>query len=333
MRKLLLLLLMPLAAFAQKAPISGALQTYSGQAVPSYAEFTLSNCGNNQPKVAGAALLATAVDFYADSVGAITTAANNGVAPALYGNDVIVCGSASNTVYAVQLYVNGQAAGPTKYYQLHSNVAFNLNTAMPVNNNLAPPAINPPQNGQYLNLNVIDTLSAGTLNIAGVETAYGFAISGPLPDMCTGTNQYMAGYNAAFVPVCRTGTIGPVGPQGPKGDTGATGATGAVGPTGPTGATGPAGAAGNNTVTSARTASVCTTGSSSYDSCTTSLTWTTAYAAGVTPKVACSGIGPSDPRANVTVSSASNSGVVVNVVTYGSVAVTFSELDCIAANQ
>jgi len=44
--------------------------------------------------------------------------------------------------------------------------------------------------------------------------------------------------------------------------------------------------------------------------------------------VTCTGVGPSDPRANVTIASRSAGAVMVNVVTYGSVAVWFSEIDC-----
>jgi hypothetical protein len=71
----------------------------------------------------------------------------------------------------------------------------------------------------------------------------------------------------------------------------------------------------------------CVTGNNSYDSCANVLTWPKPFA-DAHYSVTCSGIGPSNPRANVTVRARSANSVTVNVVTYGSVGVSFSEIDC-----
>jgi hypothetical protein len=71
----------------------------------------------------------------------------------------------------------------------------------------------------------------------------------------------------------------------------------------------------------------CTTGNNSYDSCGNVLTWPNPFK-DANYSVTCSGIGPSNPRANLTVAARSASSVIVNVVTYGSVGVRFSEIDC-----
>lgn len=77
----------------------------------------------------------------------------------------------------------------------------------------------------------------------------------------------------------------------------------------------------------ARSKPSCTTGNNSYSSCTSTLVWTTPFP-DLNYSVTCTGIGPSDPRAGLTVAERSSSNVVVNVVTYGSVSVHFSEIDC-----
>jgi hypothetical protein len=74
-------------------PVTGTLQTYGGQPLANaYVEFWLVNCGKNKPTTNGVAELFTApIDWYADASGNITVAANNGVSPSLWANDVISC--------------------------------------------------------------------------------------------------------------------------------------------------------------------------------------------------------------------------------------------------
>ena len=71
----------------------------------------------------------------------------------------------------------------------------------------------------------------------------------------------------------------------------------------------------------------CKTGNNSFWSCTNILMWPNPFP-DANYVVTCSGIGPSNPRANVTVASRSPSSVIVNVVTYGAMGVSFSEIDC-----
>jgi hypothetical protein len=83
------------------------------------------------------------------------------------------------------------------------------------------------------------------------------------------------------------------------------------------------------TVKSIRSGVSCRTARHSYSSCTTALTWPTAFP-DVNYSVTCTGIGPSDPRAGLSIANRSAASVTVNIVTYGSVAVSFSEIDCMA---
>jgi hypothetical protein len=79
----------------------------------------------------------------------------------------------------------------------------------------------------------------------------------------------------------------------------------------------------------ASTTSVCTTGGSSYDTCPSSVTWPAAFASN-SYTAACMGIGPSDGRAMIQgITNQTTSGVTFNVVTEGSVPVTFSKVVCI----
>jgi hypothetical protein len=77
------------------------------------------------------------------------------------------------------------------------------------------------------------------------------------------------------------------------------------------------------------TSSVCTTGSSTYSVCTTSLNWPTPFA-NANYAAFCGGVSPSNPRAVIQgLNSQSTTSVIVNVVTEGSVAVTFGKIECI----
>lgn len=139
-------MLLATPALAQSASVTGKIQTYSpgiaANALGNYVEFQLTNCGNNTPLVSGSAvLLSKAIDFFPDSTGALTAAANGGVTPSLYGNDVINCGGAFTSRYSIRYYVGGVAQGPTKFYFIPSTAPFNLTTATPIG--LQPP-LNPP---------------------------------------------------------------------------------------------------------------------------------------------------------------------------------------------
>lgn len=76
----------------------------------------------------------------------------------------------------------------------------------------------------------------------------------------------------------------------------------------------------------------CATGHHSYDACANVLRWPRAFPDS-NYSVTCSGIGPSNPRANITIAGRSSESVTVNVVTYGSIGVSFSELDCTGVYQ
>lgn len=81
------------------------------------------------------------------------------------------------------------------------------------------------------------------------------------------------------------------------------------------------------------TTSTCTTGSSSYDTCSTSLTWPSAFA-DTNYAVTCNGINPSDARATINgITTKSTTGVAVLTVTEGSVAVSFGEIDCVGVHN
>lgn len=123
-------------------PVVGNINTISGVAAGNnnYLEFSLVNCGSNQPTVNGVAVLLNGpVDFYQGPNGTLTL--SDGVTPAtLYGNDIISCGNLGNTSrYSLTQFVNGQAAGPVKLYfiQSGSGLTFNVNTARPIS--LLPP--------------------------------------------------------------------------------------------------------------------------------------------------------------------------------------------------
>jgi hypothetical protein len=77
----------------------------------------------------------------------------------------------------------------------------------------------------------------------------------------------------------------------------------------------------------ARSTPSCTTGKNPFSSCTSTLIWPVPFL-DANYSVTCTGIGPSDLRAGLTVAGRSATNVVVNVVTYGSVGVSFSEIDC-----
>lgn len=84
---------------------------------------------------------------------------------------------------------------------------------------------------------------------------------------------------------------------------------------------------GGRLVKIARFGPSCITGHHSYSSCLSELMWDTPFPDS-SYSVTCTGIGPSNPRAGLTVAQRSAASVVVNIVTYGSVAVSFSEVDC-----
>jgi hypothetical protein len=140
LKKFLILLLLSISALAQSTqpvPVVGNINAING--VPAgtnnYIEFALVNCGSTQPTVNGVAVMLNApVDFYPGPNG--TLVASDGVTPAaLYGNDIIQCGNIGNTSrYSMTQFVNGQPAGPTKYYfvQSGSGLSFNINTAIPI---------------------------------------------------------------------------------------------------------------------------------------------------------------------------------------------------------
>lgn len=88
------------------------------------------------------------------------------------------------------------------------------------------------------------------------------------------------------------------------------------------------------TVQSARlTAGICTTGSNSYDTCQVTVNWPTAFSDS-NYEVACMGIGASDSRAAIVgaANGRTPSSVQVTLVTEGSIAVTYSEIDCIGVH-
>lgn len=173
MKKLLLFLFVsvfPLIA-QQMVPVTGTIQTYSGQAGTSYIEVSLVNCGSMQPTVNGVAVMQNGpVDFYP---GPNNTFQNSDGSPAqLYGNDVIACGYIGNTSrYTIQQYVNGSPAGTPKTYYVQSGISFNLNTANPVHQ-LPPlkypnPTICPP--GQ-VNGGMNNDLSVACVNLPGAAS-------------------------------------------------------------------------------------------------------------------------------------------------------------------
>ncbi len=83
-----------------------------------------------------------------------------------------------------------------------------------------------------------------------------------------------------------------------------------------------------------RTTSVCTTGSSSYATCTTTLNWPVTFAAS-TYTVVCSGVTPGGgvaPAATLNVYAKSTTQVTVQVQTQRSQTATFASVECIGVN-
>lgn len=96
--------------------------------------------------------------------------------------------------------------------------------------------------------------------------------------------------------------------------------------------------AAGSTVLHARTTSTCTTGNSSFDTCDTTLTWSSSF--GDTSYTAtCSGVGPVDGgnpttgRVNLQIASRTATQVVARTVTLGATAVSWTEIDCIGIHD
>lgn len=88
------------------------------------------------------------------------------------------------------------------------------------------------------------------------------------------------------------------------------------------------------TIQAARlTTGICTTGPNSYDTCEATVNWPTAFA-DANYTVTCLGIGPNDPRAALVgaANGRTPTSVQVTIATEGSVAVTYSEIDCIGVH-
>ncbi len=83
--------------------------------------------------------------------------------------------------------------------------------------------------------------------------------------------------------------------------------------------------------------SICTTGTSSFNTCPVTISWPQLFTSGTSYDGGCWGVGPVDAantdkgRVNLQVVSKSASGITVNVVGLGSSAVTWNEIDCIGA--
>ena len=85
-------------------------------------------------------------------------------------------------------------------------------------------------------------------------------------------------------------------------------------------------------IQSASNGSVCTTSSTSFSTCSTTITWPIAFADAAYQAV-CFGVQPTDSRAYIDgILTKSASAVSVQVVTGGSVAVSYSIIDCIAVH-
>lgn len=77
-------------------------------------------------------------------------------------------------------------------------------------------------------------------------------------------------------------------------------------------------------------ASGCTTGSSTFSTCTTAIAWPAAFTT-TTYDVSCTGIGPSDARAALNgITGQFTNGVNIQTVTEGSVAVHYTTISCVA---
>lgn len=85
-------------------------------------------------------------------------------------------------------------------------------------------------------------------------------------------------------------------------------------------------------VQNASATSTCTTGASSYSACSVSINWPVSFADSAYQAV-CFGVSPSDSRAYIDgILTKTPTGVTVQVVTGGSVAVTYGTVDCIAVH-
>lgn len=82
--------------------------------------------------------------------------------------------------------------------------------------------------------------------------------------------------------------------------------------------------------TSARKSGGCTTGSSSYDTCTDVLTFDAAFADTTNLTVVCTGKDPSNGRATLDVSAFTASTVTAMTHTMGSVSVSYGAIHCVA---
>jgi hypothetical protein len=121
----LVLLFLPLAlrAATSTATVSGTLRLPSGAgAGHSYMKFDLVNCSGNSGMVPGVGTLASGSFQVQTTTGAWTTP--------LYGNDVIVCGTApaGGTFWRITPYINGEA-GQAVTYQIQSNTTFVIDGA------------------------------------------------------------------------------------------------------------------------------------------------------------------------------------------------------------
>ena len=120
------------------AAISGNLQDAGGAAISGrvFVRFWLRGCNNNQPRVAGVALIAPTggpgyyKDFTPDAAGAISGA--------LYKNSEVECnGATGNTWWGVQVYRDGKPGPETPYSVVAAT--FSLNTASPLVQSPPPP--------------------------------------------------------------------------------------------------------------------------------------------------------------------------------------------------
>lgn len=84
----------------------------------------------------------------------------------------------------------------------------------------------------------------------------------------------------------------------------------------------------------ASTTSTCSTGSSSYDTCPTTLFWPSPGFADTNYGVSCTGSSPNNPRAVVgSWNSKATGSIIVETVTEGSASVRFNEIDCVGVHQ
>ena len=120
------------------AAISGNLQDAGGSAISGrvFVRFWLRGCNDNQPRVAGVALIAPTggpgyyKDFTPDAAGAISGT--------LYKNSEVECnGATGNTWWGVQVYRDGKPGPETPYGVVAAS--FSLNTASPLVQSPPPP--------------------------------------------------------------------------------------------------------------------------------------------------------------------------------------------------